>query len=250
MNRVDLFGVSIHNLTLEETLLSIRDLARGGGRHYVTTLNVDHAVRLQKDPEFLAAYRGASLVVADGMPVLWASRLLGVPLKERVTGSDLVPRACQMAAGEGLAVFFFGGNAGMAEAAARNLQKRWPTLRVAGAYFPPFGFERSDSENEKAVQALNAAGADLIFLALGAPKQEKWIARSLPSIRKGVALCVGSALDYPAGTAKRAPDWMQRAGLEWLWRLLGEPRRLARRYLVEDMAFIGIVVRELICRRR
>ena len=245
-DRVDLFGLSIHNVTLDGSLRWLKESLSGAGRHYVVTLNVDHVVRLQKDPEFRQAYRGASLVVADGMPILWASRLLGKPLKERVTGSDLVPGACRLAAGSGHAVYFLGGSKGVAEKAAENLRSVLPALRVAGCDSPPFGFESDPLEDQRVVERINQAKPDILFLALGAPKQEKWVAGHIHRLEIKVAFCIGSALDYPAGAAKRAPRWMQRGGLEWLWRLFREPRRLVYRYLVDDMAFIGILAKELI----
>lgn len=247
--RVELFGIAIDNVSQPEAVVRLRELLEDGGRHYVVTPNVDHVVRLQKDPEFREAYRGASLVVADGMPVVWASRLLGKGLKQRVTGSDLVPEVCRLAAESGRTVFFLGGNPGVAEKAGENLRSAYPELKVAGSYAPPFGFEKDPARDAEAVRRVNEAKADVILVALSAPKQEKWIHRHRDRLRFRLALCIGCALDYPAGTAHRAPAWMRRMGLEWLWRIGLEPKRLARRYLVEDMAFIGIFLREWLAER-
>ena len=247
---MDLFGVSIHNLTLSGVLARVREHLAQAGNHYVVTLNVDHVVRLQKDAEFRQAYRNASLVVPDGMPILWASRLLGTPLRERITGSDLVPKVCQLAAELGHAVYFLGGSEGVAERAAENLKAAWPALRVAGTYAPPFGFESDLLENQRIADQINQAKPSILFLALGAPKQEKWIARHIHELEIRIAFCIGSALDYPAGVAKRAPLWMQKGGLEWFWRLLREPKRLARRYLVDDLVFLTILLREWCVRVR
>ena len=241
---MDLFGVSIQNLTLNGVLARVREHLAQAGNHYVVTLNVDHVVRLQKDTEFRQAYRNASLVVPDGMPILWASRLLGTPLKERITGSDLVPRVCRLAAEEGRSVYFLGGSEGVAQRAAENLRAALPALRVAGYQSPPFGFESDASANQRVIEGINRAKPSILFVALGAPKQEKWIARHIPQLEIQVVFCIGSALDYPAAVARRAPAWMQRNGLEWLWRLLHEPARLGRRYLVEDLAFLGILLKE------
>lgn len=239
-----MFGIGIDNVTQEEALARMRGFLRNGGRHYVTTPNVDHVVRLQKDPEFRRAYLGASLVVTDGMPVVWASRLLGKGLKQRITGTDLIPAICRLAAEGGHSVFFLGGSPGVAEKAAENFRASIPGLKVAGSYSPPFGFELDPAQNEQAIRRVNEAAPDVIFLALGAPKQEIWIARNAARLRFRLALCIGSGLDYPAGLARRAPQWMQRSGLEWLWRLGLEPKRLARRYFVEDSAFLGIFLSE------
>jgi exopolysaccharide biosynthesis WecB/TagA/CpsF family protein len=205
---------------------------------------MDHVVRLQKDPEFREAYRGASLVVADGMPVVWASRLLGKGLKQRVTGSDLVPEVCRLASETGRTVFFLGGNPGVAEKAGENLAKLYPGLKVAGSYAPPLGFEKDPARDEETLRRVNEAKPDILLIALSAPKQEKWIHRHRDRLQFRLALSIGCGLDYQAGAARRAPGWMRRVGLEWLWRIVLEPKRLARRYLVEDMAFIRIFIRE------
>lgn len=247
--RVELFGIAIDNLSQAEAAARLRELLEEGGRHYVVTPNVDHVVRLQKDPEFREAYRGASLVVADGMPVVWASRLLGKGLKQRVTGSDLVPEVCRLAAESGRTVFFLGGNPGIAEKAAEKLRKDYPGLKVAGSYAPPLGFETDPVRDEEAVRRVNEPKPDILLIALGAPKQEKWIHRHRERLRFRLALCIGCGLDYPAGMARRAPGWMQRVGLEWLWRIGLEPKRLARRYLVEDIGFIRIFIREWVAER-
>ena len=237
LERVDLFGITLHNVTMREALNAIRQFVEGGGKHFVTTPNVDHIVRLRKDPEFRDAYRKASLVLADGMPVLWASRLLGRPLKERVAGSDLLVPVCQLAEEKGYSVYFLGGENGVAEKAIARLKQNFPSLRVAGHYAPPFGFENDAKENQKIVRQINQVNPDFLFVALGAPKQEKWTARYLSELHVKVALCVGASVDFIAGVAKRAPRWMREMGLEWFWRLIQEPGRLWRRYLVQDAAF-------------
>lgn len=244
LERVDLFGIRLDNLTLEGALERVRDFLRGSNGHYVVTPNVDHVVRLQRDPEFREIYGRASLVVPDGMPLVWASRLLGRPLRERITGTDLVRPVCRLAAEEGASVFFLGGNPGVAEKAAAALSRELPGLQVAGAYGPAFGFDSDPDEDRRVVETIRRSKPDILFVCLGSPKQERWIARHLEELPVKAAFCVGSALDYPAGMARRAPAWMRAAGLEWLWRLGLEPRRLARRYLVEDLAFVKIFMKE------
>jgi N-acetylglucosaminyldiphosphoundecaprenol N-acetyl-beta-D-mannosaminyltransferase len=250
MNRVALFGITIDNLTSAQAVEAVRVLLeRGKGQHYVVTPNVDHVVRLESDPAFRQAYAGASLVLADGMPLVWASRVLGRPLKARVTGADLLPQTCAMAAQSGRSLFLLGGASGVPEAAGRNLQARYPGLRIAGAYSPPMGFERDPAENRRIAERVNRARPDILAIGLGAPKQELWIAAHRRSLDFGVALCVGAALDFAAGTLARAPRWMREGGLEWAWRLAREPRRLWKRYLVDDMAFGRIVAQHWLKRR-
>jgi exopolysaccharide biosynthesis WecB/TagA/CpsF family protein len=244
MDRIDLFGITIDNVTMAGAVNRVRALLAGAGRHIVVTPNVDHIVRLSRDEEFRGAYGRASLVVADGMPIVWASRLLGRPLKERVTGSDMVPLVCAAAAEAGYSVYLLGALPGVAEVAIANLKRRFPSLRIAGSYSPPFGFERDAAETRRIIERLNQARPDVLLIGLGPGKQEKWIAQHLDALNIRVALCIGAGIDFLAGNVSRAPRWMQRSGLEWLFRLISEPRRLWRRYLVEDMAFLGLFARE------
>jgi N-acetylglucosaminyldiphosphoundecaprenol N-acetyl-beta-D-mannosaminyltransferase len=244
-NRVSLFGITIDNVTMAEAVEAVRRLLEDGhGRHHVATPNVDHIVRLYKDPAFRRAYAGASLVIPDGMPLVWASRPLGRPLKRRVTGADLLPKVCEMAASMEKSVFFLGGAEGVAHRAARNLRARHAGLQIAGTYSPPMGFERDPAEHRRIVERINRVRPDVLVIGLGAPKQELWIAAHKRELQFGVALCIGAAIDIAAGGVERAPQWMQDHGLEWLWRLMQEPGRLWKRYLIDDMAFAGIVARE------
>ena len=241
---VNLFGITVHNVTMDEAVEAIPDFAGGEDKHFVTTPNVDHIVRLRKDPEFREAYSKASLVLADGTPVIWASRLLSQPIKERVAGSDLLIPVCQRAAEEGYSVYFLGGEKGVAEKAITYLKHHFPSLQVAGHYAPPFGFEKDAEENRKIVQLINQAKPHILFVALGAPKQEKWVGRHIHELHIKVALCIGAGVDFIAGAARRAPQWMRGAGLEWLWRLLLEPKRLWRRYLIQDAVFPAMFLNE------
>jgi len=243
--RVGLFGISVDNVTMAQALECLRMLLLAeGGHHYVVTPNVDHIVRLRHDARFRQAYAGAALVLADGMPLVWASRSLGRPLKMRVTGADLLPCVCEMAASLDKSVFLLGGGDGVAARAAHNLRLAYPRLRIAGIYSPPVGFERDRAEDRRVVERINGAHPDVLAIALGAPKQELWIAAHREELHFRVALCIGAGIDYAARTLKRAPRWMQSHGLEWLWRLAHEPRRLWKRYLVEDMEFVSLVAKE------
>lgn len=249
--RVKMFGMAIDKVDMEqavETIWSWMDAPEG---RYVVTPNIDHVLRFQKDKEFAQIYHEAALVIPDGMPIVWSSRLLGEPLKERVTGSDLFPRICELAAKEDRGVFFLGSMPGVAELAAENLKKRYPGFRLAGFYAPPFGFEKDPAENRKIVEMINASKAEILFVALGAPKQEKWTHRYLPHLETvKAALCVGASIDFEAGVVKRAPHWMRNVGLEWLWRVLNDPKRLWKRYLVDDLPFVGLLLKEWFAARK
>ena len=242
--RVRLAGIVLDDLDLPETVAVLDRAIARGTRGYVVTTNVDHLVRYQRDAVYRAACDGAALRVADGMPVVWAARFLGRPLRSRVAGADLLPALCRMAAANGHTVFFLGGKPGVADQAAERLTARNPGLRVAGTYTPPDNFEPGGQAAEAAARAVNAAKPSLLFVALGMPKQELWVHRYWERLDVTIAICCGAALDFAAGAQIRAPRWMQQGGLEWLWRLAREPRRLWRRYLVQDAAFLGIFLKE------
>lgn len=244
-----LFGLSIDNVDFKgaiDLVDALMELPTQGKGRYIVTPNVDHIVKLQHDKKFRAIYDGAAAIFADGMPLVWASRLLGKPLKERVAGSDLFPAICKLSACKGYTLFFLGGLPGVADAAKIILNTRYSGLKVVGTYSPPFGFEKDDIENEKIIDLINDKKPDILFIGLGAPKQEKWIAHHIDSLNIKVALCTGAAFDFVAGTVKRAPMWMQKSGSEWLYRLVSEPKRMWKRYLVDDAAFLKIVTQEYV----
>lgn len=205
---------------------------------YVVTPNVDHAVMYQSNAALRAAYADAALVLADGMPVVWASRLLRRPLPERVTGSDLVPALFAGATPDRpLRVYLLGAMPGVADRAARHIAERWPGVVVVGTYSPPLGFERDAQENARILRRIADAKPDALIVGFGAPKQELWVHAQRERIDASVVLCVGATIDFLAGEKRRAPVWMRRAGVEWLHRCLTEPRRLARRYLKDAVVF-------------
>ncbi len=242
MRQVDLLGVRIDDTTTEETLQAIEAFLQGDRLHLVCTPNADHVVKARHDREFRDIINGADLAIPDGMAVIYASRLLGAPLRGNVAGRLLVPRLCERAAQRGWRVFFLGAAPGVAAEAARRLVARYPGLQVAGAYAPPLGFERDPRENQQAVDTVNAARPDVLLVALGAPKQEKWLARNREALEARVGIGVGGAFDIIAGRVREAPGWATRLGLEWCFRLIQEPRRLGRRYLIEDQEFVRAVL--------
>jgi N-acetylglucosaminyldiphosphoundecaprenol N-acetyl-beta-D-mannosaminyltransferase len=236
-DRVRILDCEIDNLDREGGLDRLLALARGGRPGYAVTPNADHLMLLRRDPGFAAAYRDADLRLADGAPLLWAARLQGTPLREKLSGSDLFPLLCARAAEAGLGVYFLGGRPGAAAAAAVRLAARLPRLRITGTACPPRGFEQDVSQDDAVVSAIRAAAPDLLFVALGAPKQEVWIHRHRERLGVPLAIGIGAGLDFVAGHVRRAPVWMQRNGLEWAWRIGQEPR-LWSRYLVRDLPFV------------
>jgi N-acetylglucosaminyldiphosphoundecaprenol N-acetyl-beta-D-mannosaminyltransferase len=236
---------SDHELHSDPDAASVRVASERPAHRYVVTPNADHTVMLQQNPEFRAAYDNASLVLADGMPVVLASRLLRRPLPERVTGADLVPALFDAASEQRpLTVYLLGAGPGVAERAAANIRARWPHVAVVGTYSPPFGFEKYEAETAAILRRIDAARPDVLVVGLGAPKQELWVAQHRERIAAKVSLCVGATIDFLAGEVRRAPRWMQRGGLEWLYRLLCEPRRLFKRYAKDACVFPRLVWRE------
>jgi N-acetylglucosaminyldiphosphoundecaprenol N-acetyl-beta-D-mannosaminyltransferase len=205
---------------------------------------VDHLCRLQSDELFRRAYAHSFLTLADGVPVVWASRLMGAPIREKISGSDLVHWLSAHCAERGHSVFLFGAADGVAEKAGRLLQARYPGLRIVGSYSPPIGFEKDPARNSIALEQLRASRADLCFIALGSPKQEIWMHDHVGATGIPVLLGIGAGLDFVAGVSRRAPVWVQRIGLEWFWRLCHDPRRLAKRYLIDDSLFFLLLFRE------
>jgi N-acetylglucosaminyldiphosphoundecaprenol N-acetyl-beta-D-mannosaminyltransferase len=245
-----LLGVPIDAVTMDQAVARLLELARTPGTDLVVTPNVDHLILAQRDPEFLAVYRRASMVVADGVPVVWAARFLGKPLPERVAGSDLMPRSVIEAARAGLRYYFVGGPPGDAEKAAAVLAARAGADGLCGIDCPPLGFENDPDYLRALVERINAARPHIVCLALGTPKQEKLMGRLQDRLEAGVLIGVGATLSFVAGTIKRAPNAFQKLGLEWLWRLVHEPRRLWRRYAGNLIAFPRLVLREKLRGRR
>lgn len=248
--RIEMMGVRFDNLDMDGTLDRIEQLIEKSTPALVVTPNVDHVLRAHSDSIFADLLRHADMVLADGQPLVWASRLLGKPLRQRVAGSDLFPLLCGRAAEKGYRVFFMGGDPGAAEAAADVLRARYPNLIVAGTNCPPYGFEKDAAEDRRTVEAVKAARPDILFVGLGSPKQELWIARHLQEMAVPVSIGVGISFSFIAGQVKRAPRWMRRASLEWLHRLCCEPRRLWKRYLIRGPKFAPLVLREWIQSRR
>ena len=236
---VDLMGVELHAITESQAVQHIvaeLDAGRGG---MLVTPNLDHLHRSTKDLSFAALVAEADLVVADGMPLVWAAKVQDTPLPARVAGSDLIWSLSELAARRGKSIFLLGGSPGTADAAARVLGEKHPELKVAGTYCPPIGFDRDEQEVTNVARIVAEARPDIVFVALGSPKQERLICRIRQWLPHAWYLGVGISFSFVCGEVKRAPRWMQKSGLEWLHRLLQEPKRLFRRYIVVGIPFAG-----------
>jgi N-acetylglucosaminyldiphosphoundecaprenol N-acetyl-beta-D-mannosaminyltransferase len=234
---VTLTGVRLHAITETRCIQHILDQLESGRGGMLVTPNLDHLHRCTKNLAFSALLAEADLVVADGMPLVWASRLQGTPLPERVAGSNLITTLSGAAASRGRSVYLLGGSQGTAQGAARVLVERFPNLKVAGTYYPPMGFENDPAEMAAIVESLGAATPDIVYVALGSPKQEKLIARLRQILPDAWWVGVGNSFSFLCGDVRRAPRWMQVSGLEWMHRLFQEPKRLFRRYVVVGVPF-------------
>jgi N-acetylglucosaminyldiphosphoundecaprenol N-acetyl-beta-D-mannosaminyltransferase len=243
---LEILGVKIDLVDYTTAVSHIKDSISGkvSGR-YICASPVHSIIVSQKDKIAKEALNHSWLTVPDGMPVVWAARLLGGTIKKRVYGPELMLRSCKMAEHFGFSIFLYGGTPQALNKLEANLKKRFPRLKIAGAYSPPFR-DLSAEEETKVNEMIHTCHPALLFVGLGAPKQEKWMARHCPELNVPVTMGVGAAFDFISGEKKQAPFWMQNAGLEWLFRLACEPRRLWKRYLWGNLEFCLFLVLDLI----
>jgi N-acetylglucosaminyldiphosphoundecaprenol N-acetyl-beta-D-mannosaminyltransferase len=241
---VAVLGVPFAPLDTTEAIAAIREMIRSRRAHQIVTANVDFLVQANRDVELRRIFLDADLVLCDGAPVRWASRWLGNALPARVAGADLVPALFSSAIGRGLRVFLLGAGPGVAAEAAVQIGVRWPEVRVVGTFCPAFG-SLLEMNHDEIIREVRSARPDVLLVAFGCPKQEKWIAMHLRALGVPVVIGVGATIDFLAGRVRRAPEWMQRHGLEWLFRLAQEPARLHRRYRTNLREFFPAVLREL-----
>lgn len=245
-----MFGIELDAISMDTAAVTLaRWLEAPRARcRYVVTPNVDHVVKLGKSPAFQAAYAGASMVLADGKPLVLASRLMGRALRETVPGSDLVPRLFREAKSmqKPMRVFLLGAGPGVAQRAAQIIAQRWTNVLIVGTYSPPFGFETLPRECDRILDEIAGAEPDLLIVGLGAPKQELWVHEYRARISAKVAICAGATIDFIAGEKARAPVWMRKSGTEWLHRIVCEPRRLLRRYAHDAVVFPTVLLKELV----
>lgn len=240
MARIKFMNTCIDNLTMSETLNEIDKLIQKKNCSYVVTPNVDHIVRLEKDVELQKVYKNASLILTDGKPLIWISKWYRTPIKEKISGSDLFPKVCELAANKNYTMYLLGAAEGVADTAARNLMKKYPGLNIVGTYSPPFGFEKNEQEINKIKAQIKDVHPDILIVGLGCPKQEKFMYYHCKELGVPISFGLGASIDFEAGNIKRAPKWMSEHGLEWLYRITQDPKRLVKRYLVDDMKIVGL----------
>jgi N-acetylglucosaminyldiphosphoundecaprenol N-acetyl-beta-D-mannosaminyltransferase len=240
-DRIEIMGCNVDNLTMNETLGRIEAFIVSGLPHQHVVVNVDKVVKAAHDPELRRIINECALINVDGMPVVWASRLLGKPLKERVAGVDLFEAIMKRSAQTGWRVYLLGAREEVVSKVAAMYPEKYPGLKLAGyrnGYWKP-------EEEQAVVDQIAAARADILFVAISSPKKEHFLGHYQAQMKIPFAMGVGGTFDVAAGLVKRAPLWMQRTGFEWFYRFLQEPRRMFRRYFIEDMAFFGMLAREM-----
>ena len=240
-NRITFMNTYIDSLTSKEAKDCVDQFINTQGYHYVVTPNTDIIVKMQDDPELLEACNKADLILTDGQVVVNLSKKLGNPIKERVAMTDFVWEVMELADDKGYKVFLFGGKEDVLAKATLKIRDKYPTLNIVDSYSPPFGFEKNDEQLSKAIERIKDSKADILIVFLGCPKQEKFIANNKDRYQVPISITMGGCVDFIAGSVKRAPMWMQKAGLEWLFRFLQEPKRMFKRYFVDDVRIFGLV---------
>lgn len=240
--KVDVLGVHVSAVTLDGAADEIDRWIRDAEQHYVCVSGVHGVMESQRDPELLLIHNRSGLTTPDGMPLVWAARSAGAKAVTRVYGPDLMLTMAARSSSSGSRWFLYGGKPGIPEALAERLRLQFPSLQVVGCYSPPFR-PLTPEEDESVVDTINAAGPDIVWVGLSTPKQERWMASHVGRLRAPVLVGVGAAFDIHAGALRQAPRWIQQSGFEWMYRLMVEPRRLWRRYLRNNPAFVYRMIR-------
>lgn len=243
MQKQQLLNTYVNNLTMSETIDAVEELIKSEKKSYVVAINVDVVIKIENDPYLKKIVDNADMVLVDGKPLVWISNFYGKPLKAKISGSDLVPLLCEEASKKQYSIFIIGGKEGVSEQAKQNLEKRLPGIRIVGTYAPTYGFEKNDAELNKINTLLSEAKPDLLIACFGCPKQEKWIFENISKYDAKVSICAGATVDFLAGNIKRAPRWMSEHGLEWLYRFLQEPKRMFKRYFIDDMKIFRLILK-------
>ena len=236
-SRCDVLGVGISAINIPMAVRVIDRWIRRKTKNYICITGVHGVMESQRDAELKHIHNAAGMVTPDGMPMVWMNRLRGNCHVKRVYGPDLMLEVCAQSAKKGWKHFFYGGAEGVADLLSQKLRERFPAMQVVGTYCPPFR-PLTEEEDRDLVQQINASGADVVWVGLSTPKQEKWMSKHIGRLDAPVMIGVGAAFDFHAGLKKQAPKWMQKSGMEWFFRLVTEPSRLWKRYLVNNPLFL------------
>lgn len=241
MEKQKLLNTFVNNVDMDEAIGEIERLITLEKKSYLVAINVDVVMKIEHDPYLKKIVDQADMVFVDGKPLIWVSSIHKQPVKAKISGSDLVPRLCEVAAQKGYSIFILGGKQGIAEQARKRLEEQLDNINITGTYAPPFGFENDQEELSKISAMISQAKPDLLIACFGCPKQERFIYENIEKYDAKVSVCAGATVDFLAGNVKRAPTWVSEHGFEWLYRFFQEPKRLFRRYFVDDVKILKLV---------
>ena len=243
MNKEPLLNTQISNISMNESIHEIEGRISAKEKSYVVAINVDVVMKMENDNYLKEITDKADMVLVDGKPLVWIAKLYKRPVKEKISGSDLVPLLCEMAAKKGHSIFILGGKEGVAKQAKIKLEQKHPKIKIVGDYSPQFGFEKDSNEVEKVNKIISRAKPDILIVCLGCPKQEKFIYENYKKYDAIMSICAGATVDFLAGNVKRAPRWVSDVGLEWFYRFMKEPRRMFKRYFIDDVKIVGLIIK-------
>lgn len=243
LEKVKLLNTYVNNVKMDEAINEIDRQLNSNRKSYLVAVNVDVIMKIEKDSYLKEISDKADMVFVDGMPLLWISKLHKQPIKEKISGSDLVPQICSLCAKKGYTIYILGGKDGIANQAKKNLELNYPGIKVVGTYSPPLGFENNQDELSRINSLINEASPDFLLACLGCPKQEKFIYENIGEYNAKVSVCAGATVDFLAGNINRAPSWMSKNGLEWLYRFAQEPKRLFKRYFIDDIQIVKLILK-------
>lgn len=243
MEKQPLLNTYVNNVDMKESVGAVEAMIKDGDKHYVVAINVDVVMKIEEDAYLKEITDNADMVLVDGKPLIWISKWHKRPVKAKISGSDLVPILCKVAAKKGHTIFIIGGKDGIADQAKKKLEEKSPGIKVVGTYAPPFGFEKDQKELDKINAMISEAHPDLLIACFGCPKQEKWIYENYQKYDARVSVCAGATVDFLAGNVNRAPKWMSEHGFEWFYRFLQEPKRMFKRYFVDDVKILKLVIK-------
>jgi len=242
--KVDILGTPVSSLTMDELFSDWELVIQEGQKAQVCITPVNSIMAARATARVQTIYKNADYVLCDGVPVKWASEFLGTPIKQRITGLDVLPRVFPFALKNNFSIFLLGASPGVAETLKKVMEANHPGVQIVGTFVPPFRAVFSEEENQQMIQAINAVKPDILLVSLTAPKQDIWIADNLAGLDIRLAIGIGGAFEVAAGMINRAPGWMQKAGLEWFYRFLQEPKRMFKRYFVEAPVFIPLIIKQ------
>jgi N-acetylglucosaminyldiphosphoundecaprenol N-acetyl-beta-D-mannosaminyltransferase len=248
-HKVNILGTPVSSLTMDELFSDWEAVIREGKKAQVCITPVNSILAARATARVQEIYKCADYVLCDGVPVKWASIFLGDPIKERITGLDVLPRIFPFAESRNFTLFLLGASPGVAETLKAVMEAKHPGVKIVGTFVPPFRAVFSKEENEAMIEAINAVKPDILLVSLTAPKQDIWIAENLVKLDVHMAIGIGGAFEVAAGMIQRAPVWMQKSGLEWFYRFLQEPKRMFKRYFVEAPVFIPLILKQRFSKR-